>query len=376
MTISRRWYWIGAAIALVIGVLSFLPPTNSTAVQGSTFSRAPDGYGAWYAYMQERGASIQRWQRPPEALPEALSEALDSTVKQPITMLQIVPPSLTPAYDQWTDWIASGNTVIVLTGQQSVTAAPFSSLLTSGSGPVRIETRRRYEQLANDETALLADSHGAVVWRSPIGSGALIQATTPYLGANAYQEAPGNFAFLASLATGGSTTNATVWVDEYLHGYRDLETEDPLPTQRSWATYLAQTPLLIILVQAIALGLLLMWGQRRLGPPTALPQSAQNNSEAYITALATVLRRAKSTGFVIETVTKAEKRWLQQALGLGRAPVDDATLVKAWVQQTQRPAADLQRLLEFGQRPASAPNVLVWLKVLQSVRHFNLNDSP
>ena len=364
MTLSRRWLVIGIAIALILGALvAIAPSTGSPSIQGSTFSRAPTGYGAWYAYMEAQGVNIQRWQRPPEALSSLEADA-------PITLLQVVPPNLQRTSARWNSWISQGNRLIVLTSQQTATAAPFSSRLESAQGLVSVETRRRYEQLADDEAALLSDRYGAVVWRSPVGAGELIQATTPYLGANAYQDAPSNFAFLADLVTDSSASNSssTIWVDEYLHGYKDLQPEDAEPQQRSWAAYLAGTSLLVIGVQAMALCLLLLWRQR-LGPPAALQPPQRNNSEAYITALASVLRRAKSAGFVMETVTKAERLRLQKALGLGSTLVDEATLVEAWVKH-QRSPADLKQLLQFGQSSPSDRDLAAWLKALHTVRYL------
>lgn len=374
---SRRWIWIGVAVALLLVALALATPASSPISKGSTFSRAPDGYGAWYAYMQERGTPIQRWQRPPESRSALGTDRLGTDrpgTDQPVTLLQIVPPSLARPAGLWTDWVADGNTLIVLTSQQSVTPAPFSSLLPSGQDPVRIETRRRYEEIAADETALLSDRYGTVVWRSPVGSGQLIQATTPYIGANAYQDAPGNFAFLADLVTSGganagsANAGSAIWVDEYLHGYRDLAPEDKQPSQLSWPRYLARTPLLLVLVQAIALGLLLVVGQRRLGPAASIQPPSPNNSEAYVNALAGVLRRAKSTKFVVETVAQAERLQLQKSLGLGSTLVDEETLVAAWAQQTRQPPDRLARLLQLG-RPASSERELTsWLNALEAVR--------
>jgi hypothetical protein len=49
-----------------------------------------------------------------------------------------------------------------------------------------------------------------------------------FLAANAYLNAPGNFALLTDLVT---RNGGQVWVDEYLHGYRDAEAALP----QNWA---------------------------------------------------------------------------------------------------------------------------------------------
>jgi len=356
----RKWFWLGLFM-LVLGGLLLLTaaPLNNPMARGSTFSRSPDGYGAWYAYMQQQGVTIERWQRPPEVLWQSESTS-------PITLLQVRPQWFEGVESEWYDWVGQGNTLILLGIRQPVTAAKFSTMQSSDHGAVSIDTRRRKGTL-NEEKSLLGDRYGAVVWQTEIKSGSLIQATTPDLAANAYQDTPGNFAFLAELVT---TAKGSVWVDEYLHGYADLQPEDEQATSsESWANYLAQTPLLLILVQAIALCLVLFWGHQRRGATVTLQQPVPNNSEAYITALAGVLRQAKSTGFVWEMVAKAELLHLQKTLGLGSVLVDEETLVDAWVQQTQGSPAELQQLLKQTKRrsPPGEKDLVNWLEKIQAI---------
>ena len=370
MKSSRRGLWIGLGLIgiLLVIVLAFVP-TNRPITRGSTFSRAPDGYGAWYAYMQnQEGLAIERWQRPPDVL-------WDSEDEDPVTMVQIYPPEERVLQYDWNRWVEKGNTLIVLRSQDQVTRAPFSSRLTSPLfpkvGAVQIDTRRRQRLLSGpDYTELLGDEHGAVVWQRTQGSGQMIEATTPKIGANAYQDAPGNFAFLAAIIRDASATNATLFVDEYLHGYEELEPEDEITEiQATWVSYLAQTPLALVVVQAIALCLALLWGYQRIGPPTVIPQPVQNNSEAYISALAGVLREAKSTQFVVEMVTKAEQLRLQKALGLGATLIDDATLISVWTQQTKRSPTDLQHMLDLSKQPSppTEKDLVHWLNTIRTL---------
>lgn len=368
MKSSRRGLWIGLGLIGVLLILALtLLPTNRPITRGSTFSRAPDGYGAWYAYMREQGVTLERWQRPPERLWE-------SEDNQPVTMIQVFPAEQWVMRYNWNRWVEKGNTLIVLRSQQPVTPAPFSSQLTSKSfgdvGPVQIQTRRRQNNLSNPDKPLLRDDYGVVVWQQSMGAGVMIEATTPHIGANAYQDSPGNFSFLAAVVRANSAPNATVFVDEYLHGYEELQPEDQVDEgQASWVSYLAQTPLALVVVQAIALCLALLWGYQRIGPPTVIPQPAQNNSEAYISALAGVLREAKSTHFVVEMVTRAEQLRLQKSLGLGQLLVDDATLVGTWVQQTKRSPTDLTPLLELGKRNTrlTEKDLGQWLAIIRSL---------
>ncbi|MEM9216936.1 MAG: DUF4350 domain-containing protein [Cyanobacteria bacterium P01_F01_bin.150] len=369
MKFPRRGLWIGLGLIGLLLVLALtLLPTNRPITQGSTFSRAPDGYGAWYAYMQDQGFPIERWQRVPDVL-------WDSEDDPPTTIVQVFPSNARTIGYGWNQWIERGNTLIALRSQQPVTRAPFSSQLTSpltsenfvGIGPVQIHTRRRQNNVLSQDTVWLGDDYGVVVWQQARGDGFLVEATTPNIGANAYQDSPGNFAFLAALVQETSAPDTKILVDEYLHGYEDIQEQgEEEETQTSWVNYLAQTPLVLVIVQAIALCLALLWGYQRIGPPIVIPQPAQNNSEAYISALAGVLREAKSTQFVVEMVTKAEQLRVQKALGLGQGPVDDQTLVKTWAQQTKRSPTELQSMLELGKRNRLTEKDLV--KWLQDIR--------
>jgi hypothetical protein len=71
MKLSNRRLWIFGAIAIgaIILITLLAAPANNQLNSGSTYNRAaPDGYGAWYAFMSERGTPIQRWRKPFEDL--------------------------------------------------------------------------------------------------------------------------------------------------------------------------------------------------------------------------------------------------------------------------------------------------------------------
>ncbi|MEM9009456.1 MAG: DUF4350 domain-containing protein, partial [Cyanobacteria bacterium P01_F01_bin.86] len=199
------------------------------------------------------------------------------------------------------------------------------------------------------------------VWRQDTESGELILATTPFLAANAYRDAPGNFAFLADLV---QQAGGTIWVDEYLHGYkdRDVVIED---VAGNWLSYLAKTPWLVAGVQAaIVLLLALIAHNRRPGRQQTIPSFPMNDSESYIQALASVLHKANSRDFLVETLTRAEQKELQRALGLGDTPVSLETLKIAWQQATNRSGTDLQVLQGAPKRDKA---LLLWLQRLQSL---------
>lgn len=352
-----------AAIALVaIGLLTLaIAPSRDRLSSGSTYSRAPDGYGAWYAFMAQRGTPIQRWQRPLSALEN----------EPPMTLLRINGSLTRSPIDQpLASWRQQGHTIVTLGVWQDVTAAPFTSQLHSPQGTVKIATTRR-AALTRDQVELLGDRFGAVAWAETNGSGREIYVVTPYLAANAYQHEPGNYEFLAQLLT---ATNQPIWVDEYMHGYRDANVAAQREFTGNWWSYLAKTPVLLIFVQgAIILILAIAAHNYRFGQGEAIPPPPINNSEKYIQALASVLRQAKSSQFVIQTISKAEQLALQKRLGLGANLLSAADLITAWQNQTGRDASELQSLLppDSDRRVLSEGKLRLWLKKWQTIRNFS-----
>ncbi|MBD2089674.1 DUF4350 domain-containing protein [Microcoleus sp. FACHB-1515] len=362
MTKRNRWQWfIGLAIGAIVLLTLILAPGGSIERRGSTYNRAPDGYAAWFAYMQQQQIPVERWQR-------SIADLVNAT--EPTTLLRVnyelQGGTLLSLDEGVEDWLKRGNTIIELGIYAPATRAPFTTKQESPQGEVKIETTRRVSS-----GGLLSDRFGSIVWRERVGRGQVIRATTPYLAANAYQNEPGNFAFLAELVR---QNNGRILIDEFLHGYRDPDAEstvaDPT-TSDSLAGYLARTPLLLILIQAIVLFFVVLWSQnRRFGAPMSIASPAIDNSEAYIQALAGVLHKAGRSEFLIDTIGKAEQLHIQRALGLGTIPIDPENLRIAWQQQTDRSAADLDAVLNppFANRRASDRDLLTWLQAIQSVR--------
>jgi len=350
-------------------------------MQGSTYSRAPSGYGAWYADIQKQAIAVKRWQRPVEELLNAPSLPKGEEVgwqgnKNPalirqrtggtsLTLVQIANGRdvLLPIANK--DWIKQGNVVIFLGVRSPVTNAPFSSSLPSPVGAVKVETRRRYTEKISDDNILLKDAAGAVVWEEVIGQGRMISVVTPHLAANVYQNEPGNFKFLTELVTAPGNP---IWIDEYSHGFRDQESIAK-EKSGSLAGYLAQTSLPIVAMQALIILFVLIWEKnQRFGLSIKLQPPKLDNSEAYIQAMAGVLQKANCSDFVWETVGKAERAYVQRSLGLGIDPLEPHVIIEAWVQQTGRPAAELEDVLrQPTQKRPNRQELLTWLEKVQTL---------
>jgi hypothetical protein len=349
---------LGAIAIAAIVLLSLVTAPNNRSRLGSTYSRTPDGYGAWYAYMQNQGTPIRRWQKPLSELGKQNQVTLLRVRSQPAFGLESAERQ----------WVERGNTLVVLGVRKSVTPANFSTKQQSEDLiGIKIDTRRRAE--VDKQQTRLGDRYGAIVWPEKIGEGQVIFCITPHLAANAYQDSPNNYKYLAQLVT---QPGKPIWVDEYIHGYKDKEVREQAG-ERDFLSYLAQRPLAAALFQAaILLIVFILASNRRFGQPVTLTTPIVDNSTAYIEALAGVLQKAQASDFAIDTVGNAEQNQLQQALGLGQIPLERQDLIQAWVRQTGRSPAELEQLLRLrGQkRRPSDQDLLNWLKQWRTIRSY------
>ncbi|HEY9648531.1 MAG TPA: DUF4350 domain-containing protein [Chroococcidiopsis sp.] len=360
---KNRWVRGGAiALLALLGLTLFLAP-NTSRGSGSTYSRAPDGYGAWFEYMAEQGTPIQRWQRPFTDL----INTPDGVSNEPMTLLQVHIPSQYTGVDYGQQqWVSQGNRLIIAGVRGSITPAPFSRTINSEAGPLLLETGRRLNNDINGKL-VLSDSYGAIALKETVDKGEIIYIISPYIASNAYQDTPGNFKFLATLM---AQSGYTPWVDEYLHGYKDSDviTEE---AGGSWVSYLAGTPVVLVVFQlAIVLLVMIFAENQRFGLPAPLTTPTPNNSKAYIEALASVLQKANSSEFILDAIGKEEQRQLQKALGLGNTLLAPQPLIEAWVQQTGRSPTEIDQVFRpyWQKRQMSEADLLAWIKTVHALR--------
>lgn len=364
---SNRWWIIGLIILLVASGLTFLlAPAGNNLKRGSTYSRTPDGYGAWYEFMQQQGHPVVRWQKPADQL-----KILD----EKITLLR-VGSELSPyglGYIE-PDWLTSGNVLIELGIETPVTDAPFTTLHPSEGGMVKIQTRRRFQDTtaspkSNSEideiNPILQDDYGVILRQILINDGQHIEVNTPHLAANAYQSEPGNFNYLKSLVI---KPGLPIYVDEFIHGYKDEETRQ-LEGNRNWIDYLSRTPWRAVLIQGMIGLMILLWGLNwRLGSPASLPARELDQSRVYIDALSSVLMRAGCTELVIELCQQAEQRYLQRQLGLGDELLALADFASIWEQTTGQNATEFAGILGLTPQRLSDRELAAWLEKVQQLR--------
>ncbi len=387
---------IGIAIAVIVLLTLLFAPARNQDRRGSTYSRGPGGYGAWYAEMETQGAAIQRWRKPLEQL---LSR---DPSEGPITLLQVGQTS------QWLqdrvtyrteleNWVQQGNRIIILGGgfwqgkAMPVTLAPFNSSHDTAQGAIAIATSRRFDLVEVNRglerkildsdalegedaalpsslapaTVLVGDKFGGIAIREVRGEGDRIEAVTPYLAANAYQDVPGNFAWLAAQVGDGP-----IWVNEFSHGYKDRDALVEAGV-KTWGDYFLRSPLVLFLIQgAVILVVAVVAQNRRWGPKQPVVPPPVNNSEAYMTALAGVLRRAGNSNFVLEQCKAAEQQRIQRQLGLGTRPLPLEELLHDWEARTGQSSEELRKLLVSDQpsRQVSEKYLVDWLKRSQALR--------
>lgn len=349
---------IAIALGFIILLTVILAPSQQSLQQGSTYNNDPSGYGAWANFMEQKGTTIKRWQKP-------LSKLSEKSEK--ITLLQIQ-SSLKPEDFKQNipdyQWLEKGNRLIILGILKPATKATYTTMQPSTFGNIAIDTSRRAK---NVKDQLLGDQFGAIIWRKQVGEGEIILGTTPYLAANAYQDFENNYQFLADLVT---RKGYSLWVDEYLHGYKDSDTIQSEIGQNVGYFFL-KTPFLLVFIQAIILLLFLLWsGSRRFGSAITLVSPNRNNSEVYIQALAGVLEKAESADFVVSRLQNVEQKSLQSALGLGTNSLSVNTLIAAWEQQNQHSPIQLRSLLQEQNIPKNNQDLRLWLEKWQTLKNL------
>jgi Domain of unknown function (DUF4350) len=342
-------FWGWALIGLLCLSLIIVAVAPKSYPGGSSYDQSLSGYAQWYRFMESQHHPIQRWRR---AYGQLKGEG--QTLIQVADVESFKEPNLESS--EIMDWVKRGNTLVVLAWEGDVTGAPFRSDLPTPKGAVRIETTRRdRDQIPEVDrnyahyTVLLKDRFGAVIVAESFEKGTVIRCVYPWIGAGSYAKNGVNFEILADLAT---RRKGTIWVDEWLHGNRDLEQEPNLAQEKRqdlW-DYFARRPIAVVAGQGTLLLLLLLWGQnQRFGKLLRIDPPPRNSSEQYIQALADTLNTHGHTEYVLALLGQSLRDRLRSHLGLlGTIPTveGDRAIATEWAMVTGRPSAELLELLQ------------------------------
>jgi Domain of unknown function (DUF4350) len=335
------WGWILiASLCLILIVTAMAPPDYP---KGSSYENTLSGYAQWYRFMETQHHPIERWRRDYRQLKGTGQTLIQVADVEGSQSTELGTPEILA-------WVKNGNTLIELSWAGGVTGAPFLSDLPTPKGTVRIETTRRYGSNNFDEV-LLKDAFGGVIGLATFQKGEVIKIAYPWMGAGNYVNVNqgANFQVLADLAT---QRKGTIWVDEWIHGYRDLEPTSVLAddkTQDLWG-YFAERPIAVMAGQGVLLLLMLLWGQnQRFGALIRVAPPTRNSNEQYIQALADTLNTHGHTEYVLALLGQSLRDRLKSRLSLVGADLagdGDGAIAAQWATVTGRPAAELLELLE------------------------------
>jgi Domain of unknown function (DUF4350) len=357
------WVFIGLLFLAVI-VIGAAPSSQYPA--GSSYDNSLSGYTQWYQFMETQNHPVQRWRRAYSQL-----KGTEQTLIQVVDEERVKVPALNSS--EIFNWVKQGNTLIELSWDGVLTGAPFSSDLPTPKGAVRIETTRRYKvsnKILGD--VLLKDDFGRVIVSETVGKGRSIKINYPLMGSGNYAGKGANFQTLADLAT---QRKGTIWVDELIHGYPDIESS-PAPrdakSQDLWG-YFAQRPIAVIAGQGMLMLALLLWGQnQRFGSLLRIAPPPRNSSEQYIQALADTLNTHGHTEYVLALLGQTLRDRLKSRLrlvGADFAGDGDGEIASEWAMVTGRPASELLKLLERSrvEKRLRDSELLVWVQQADTI---------
>jgi Domain of unknown function (DUF4350) len=349
---SSRWFskvplWGWAVMGLLCLTLIVSTAAPQSYPEGSSYDQSLSGYARWYEFMKAQNYPVKRWRRDYSQL-----TGQGQTLIQVADLEDFQTPGL--GSSELLNWVNQGNTLIELSWDGAITGAPFRSDLSTPKGDVRIETTRRYgTPNENFDRVLLKDDFGGAIVSVSLEKGQGIKIVYPWLGSNIYSSQGANFRVLADLSI---QRKGTIWVDEWLHGYRDLEPASALAQKRPqdlWS-YFARRPIAVIAGQGGLLLVVLLWGQnQRFGALLRIAPPPRNSSEQYIQALADTLNTHGHTEYVLALLGQSLRDRLKSRLGIigadggtrGSAEGDGA-IATEWALLTGRPSSELLELLK------------------------------
>ncbi len=340
---SRLPFWGWALIALLCLSVIVTAAAPQSYPKGSSYDQSLNGYVQWYAFMEAQNHPIRRWRKAYDQLKDE-----GQTLIQVADVERFQNPSLESP--EILDWVKQGNTLIELNWSGGVTGAPFRSELPTPKGSVQIETTRRYgTHIDNSNAVLLKDAFGGVIQSESYEKGRIIRSVYPWIGSSIYAKKGANFQTLADLVT---QRKGTIWVDEWIHGYHDIDPASAVAKaerQDLW-DYLARRPIAVMAGQGVLLLLLLLWGQnQRFGALLKITPPPRNSSEQYIQALADTLNTHGHTEYVLALLGQSLRDRLKfrlRLVGADLAGDGDGEISAEWARVTGRPASELLELLE------------------------------
>jgi hypothetical protein len=333
----------GVFLVLVAGALIFGSPESPESRVPSTYSASSEGAEAAYLLLKETGYRVERWEKPPTALPA-----------EKHTVLILAEPRKFPDEKQRAALAAflEGGGRIIATGPwadlflpegfsqfdpvEDLTWREFRALapspITRAAQTVTLEPQAHWSRQAS-ALALYGDDSKAVVVEYAYGQGEILwwASATPLSNAGLREAANLEF-FLACL---GEKESAHILWDEYFHGYRAAGAEEK------------GHPLLKALFGQFALFALavLFTFSRRSGPLRAVPEATRLSPLEFVDTLGGLYQQARAAPVAVDVYYQRFRYWIIRRLGLaGEAtPEDlDRAVRERWNLQDQQFRAVLE----------------------------------
>jgi len=301
----------GLEIALVvaaIAVVTILATARERAAQAtlpstySTYDTGPNGYRALYEVLAARGVPVSRNERELGLLDPAIATLVESSVSPELATNGRL--AATPLNDHDVavlrrflhdggrlvvlddDFGGEGDAGIGLPGSHKVervagaTAVAGSGLL-PGVAAVAGPIPALFPLAIPKATPLLAAGGATAALAYPFGKGEVIAISAPALFGNAVLAKADNARFAYDLLAG----RGPVAFDERPHGYAvDRSFWDALPQPARWSFWIVCAIVVLALIGANV----------RFAPPIPLDPPDERDSSAYVRAMASLLRRARS----------------------------------------------------------------------------------
>ncbi|MCM3567689.1 DUF4350 domain-containing protein [Neobacillus mesonae] len=278
----QGWIWLAVLLVvfIIVSYISFSPKPKFYPGYVSD-SPSPTGVKGFYTYLNKE-LKVKRWHHSPEFLPKSQKNEI-------LVMVEPLNIPETKEMNEYTDFIKSGNTILLLKknpkGMFDVNILPgeFDSNNEKVS-KVYDENNKAFKaviksyirlELEQGDSVLLHDQSGVVALKHSIGKGKLIVAVAPEWLMNqnilSYDHLP---LVLSLLEKGGSQS---ILFDEYLHGTKAAS--DTLNVYPKW--------FLLLILQGTIMAMLWLWLKgKRFGPIFTPREDSVRFSDEGIRALA------------------------------------------------------------------------------------------
>jgi hypothetical protein len=365
----RLLLWAAAILLPVLVATALSTATEQDSGIPSSYSAQPRGAKGAYLLLEELGYRVERWNRPPTALP---IDASHST-------LVLALPSRLPSSEEKGALrlflnrggriLATGFTSSPFLPDAAIDPEPLVSpvgrdyqprlvtALTRG-GTIRMAPGAYWSRASTDHLVHYAEEGRPIVVSYKVGEGVVVWWAASMPLTNAEINEVGNLALLLN-SLGDASTH--VYWDEYFHN-------EPV----SLVSYVGERPIYSALLQAAMVVLALLWTySRRNGPIYPLLEFSRLSPLEFVETLGGLYRQAKATRVALEVPYARFRTLATRQLGL-KNDIPGADLARAIQNRLGYKDDKLQDLLQAIESALYDPE-LTEPKALDLAQQLNLH---